>query len=51
MVIYLTHNNNSRPFKVIITNNQAEIYNNNNDKLIKKYKFIKKFIGKSSGKH
>lgn len=51
MVIYLTHNNYARPFKIKINGNEAEIYNNYNDKLIKKYKFIKKFIGKSSGKH
>lgn len=51
---YFIHNNGSRPYMVIIAKNEAYIYNckyDDNDrckydKLLKKYKFIKKYIGK-----
>lgn len=49
---YFIHNNYSKPYLVIIKDDIAEIYKdnkNNYDKLYKKYKFIKKYIGKSSG--
>ena len=53
---YFIHDNYSKPYLVIIKDFTAEIYKSNNnidnpkyDKLYKKYKFIKKFIGKSSG--
>jgi hypothetical protein len=50
---YFIHDNYSKPYLVIIKDDLAEIYkgtkDNNYDKLYKKYKFIKKYIGKSSG--
>lgn len=49
---YFIHDNYSKPYLVIIKDNIAEIYKNNKDKydkIYKKYKFIKKYIGKSSG--
>jgi hypothetical protein len=50
MPTYFIHNNYSKPYYVVIKDNISEIYKfNNSDKPIKKYKFIKKYIGKSSG--
>jgi hypothetical protein len=50
---YFIHNNYEKPYLVIIKDDLAEVYKSNKDnkyeKLYKKYKFIKKYIGKSSG--
>lgn len=53
MVSYLIHDNGGRPFKVIINSVKVSIYKlDKEDKytiLVKEYKIIKKFIGKSNG--